>query len=256
MMPPASLCVVLHDVTPTTWASCRKVLDAIHAVAPVPLTLLAVPHYHRAPRDAAFEAALDTQLAAGNELALHGYLHLDDQPMRGPLDQLLRRSYTAGEGEFSRLGREEALRRLQAGIDWFDARGWPLDGFVAPAWLLSRGSWQALRTLPFRYTSTLRYLHALPQGERLTSQSLVYSTRSAWRRHLSIAWNDLLAHTQQSQPLARLELHPHDADDIRVRRAWQTILARQLLEREAMTTAAFVRAWQEPGRRAVISGSA
>ena len=47
-----------------------------------------------------------------------------------------------------------AMRLLHAGIDWFRCNGWPLHGFVAPAWLLGAASWQPLRDLGFDYTCT------------------------------------------------------------------------------------------------------
>jgi len=43
---------------------------------------------------------------------------------------------TPGEGEFWALSEREATRRIEAGVAWFRAQGWPLAGFVAPAWLL------------------------------------------------------------------------------------------------------------------------
>lgn len=242
--PPSSLCVVLHDVAPPTWPACRRVLAAVQEVAALPLTLLLVPHYHRAARDRDFEAQMSAYLAQGSELALHGYTHTDSLPVRHLGDRLRRRFYTAGEGEFSGLTHADALWRLWAGRTWFAEQGWPLHGFVAPAWLLSSGSWAAVRAQPFRYTSTLRYLHMLPERERLLSQSLVYSTRGAWRRALSLAWNTLLAGTQTQQPLIRLELHPGDADHPQIRRSWQALLERQLRERQAMTTISFIESWQ------------
>ena len=75
---------------------------------------------------------------------------------------LRRRVYTRGEGEFWALSEREATRRIEAGIAWFREHGWPLAGFVAPAWLLGPGAWQALATQRFEYTATLRELVHLP----------------------------------------------------------------------------------------------
>src|SRR5690606_449916 len=125
------------------------------------------------------------------------------------------------------------------------ANGWPLHGFVAPAWLLGRGAWAALEALPLQYTSTLRHLHALPQRQRLHAPGLTYSTRAAWRRVVSLCWNSLQAQRLSRRVLVRLELHPHDADHAYLRRSWQRILAEQLQCRRATTVTDFVRAWQE-----------
>lgn len=244
MMEP-SLCVVLHDVSPVTWAACQRVIDAVGEVAPVPMTLLAVPRYHGAPRDPAFEDLLTRRCECGDELALHGYTHLDDSRPSGVVDALRRRWYTAGEGEFASLRADDAAGRLLAGARWFQENGWPLYGFVAPAWLMSPGTWEALALLPLTYTATLRRLYALPRRHMLTSQSIVYSTRARWRRATSLMWNRALHHAgQDAQMLVRFELHPHDADYPIIRRSWQRLLAWHLQYRRAYTVADFVRQWQ------------
>ncbi len=116
-------------------------------VAQIPLTLLVVPAYHgECSAQPEFEQAMTAQLAAGHELALHGYFHLDPQVPSDVIDWFRRRIYTAGEGEFCGLSEEEARERLTLGARWFAAKGWPLAGFVAPAWLLGPGAWKALRT--------------------------------------------------------------------------------------------------------------
>ena len=243
-MPPG-LSVVVHDVAPATWDLCRRLMDAVHEVAPVQMTLLAVPRYHRQPHDERFDAWLAERLQGGDELALHGYTHWDDGQPQGWLDHLRRRVYTAGEGEFCALSCAQAMLRLTAGMRWFEQNRWPLHGFVAPAWLMSPGTWSALRALPLRYTCTLRQLVPLPESEPLTSQSLVYSTRSAWRRAMSRAWNPAVAATQRHRPLLRFELHPHDVAHPAVRRSWQRLLARHLLRRQPLTLAQAARSWQE-----------
>jgi predicted deacetylase len=251
------VCVVIHDVAPATWEACQRVIAAVGAVGPVPFTFLAVPRYHSQPRSPSFERDLGARVDCGDELALHGYFHQDDGVPRSGFDKLRRRWYTAGEGEFSALSREEASQRLAAGIRWFADNRWPLHGFVAPAWLMSDGTWQALGELAahssLSYTSTLRHVYALGAGSAdggvsvkprtLTSQSHVYSTRAGWRRACSVAWNRTLASVQTDTPLIRFELHPHDADYPGVLRNWQQLLAKQLERRKAVTVEGFVREW-------------
>lgn len=233
-MTPA-VAVVVHDAAPATQAACERLLACVRQVAAVPVTLLAVPRYHGAPSDTAFEAWLGAALARGDELALHGFTHRDDGRPRSLTDYARRRWYTAGEGEFAALSQDAATARLHAGWQWFAAHGWPLHGFVAPAWLMSKGTWDALQTTDFEYTCTLGSMVALPQRTRLQSQSIVYSTRSAWRRALSLPWNAALAQCQRHRPLLRFELHPHDADHAAVRRAWMRLLERALAQRQPVT---------------------
>lgn len=231
------LCVAIHDVAPVNWVACQRVLQAVREVADVPLSLLAVPHHHLRGSDPQMEAALSHLLARGHELVLHGYSHLDPGEPRNQWDHLKRRVYTDGEGEFCDLGRAEARSRIEAGARWFAGRGWPLHGFVAPAWLLSQGSWQALRDSPLRYTTTLSGVHALQTGASLPCEAMVFSTRSRWRRVASLARNAWVAHTWRQQRLVRFELHPHDADHPRIRQLWMRELAALSTQRQAVTLA-------------------
>jgi predicted deacetylase len=244
------LTVALHDVAPATWDRCARVMAAVREVADVPLTLLVVPAYHgRCSAQPAFEAQLGERLAAGHELALHGYFHCDPQTPSNLTDWVRRRVYTV-EGEFATLCEREACERIHLGQRWFAANGWPLAGFVAPAWLMSDGTWTALRSnRELSYTSTLTGLHLLPLVASLRAPCLTWSTRAAWRRVGSLAWNGTLVHAARSMPVVRLGLHPNDADDPAVRRSWQKCLGRLLEDRCAVTKAAFARAWGDSLRR-------
>ena len=235
------LCVVLHDVAASTRAACARTLSAVAEVAEVPVTLLAVPRYHGEKPTPELVDWLVARSRKGDELALHGWSHRDELAPAGALDRLRRRFYTRGEGEFWALSEREASRRIEAGVAWFREHGWPLAGFVAPAWLLGPGAWQALATQRFEYTSTLRELVHLPGRRSVKSQSVVYSTSSAWRRQSSLMWNAAVSRLEAGNPLLRLELHPRDADFAGVRRSWQKVLARALRDRRAVTVAEFMR---------------
>ena len=163
-----ALCVVIHDVAPATWPDCLRLLDAVREVADIPLTWLVVPRWHGgAARSPALDAALDRLLAGGHELALHGYTHLDTAVRADRWrDRFLRGVYTEGEGEFAALEAGEARRRIKLGLAWFDERDWPVHGFVAPAWLLGDGAWEAVRGYPFLYTTTWSHFHCLMPAER------------------------------------------------------------------------------------------
>jgi predicted deacetylase len=236
------LVVEIHDVAPATWPGVSRVLAAIGHVAPVPLSLLVVPtlhgdaHAHPPAPPAAFHAALDARRAAGDELVLHGLTHRDDGRPRAFRDRVMRRWYTAGEGEFSALSAAEASRRLGMGLAWFARAGWPVAGFVAPAWLAGPGTWQALRHTGLSYTATIDALHPLDGRAPIASRSLVWSTRAAWRRGASLAWNAALARRLRDARVVRIALHPADADHAAVRRQWQDLITRFLADRRAVTT--------------------
>jgi predicted deacetylase len=250
-----ALCVVIHDVADATLGDCDRVLGAIAEVAPVPLTFLAVPRYrHRRPTPA-FEQWLSARSAHGDELALHGYTHVDDRAPRNVLDRLRREHYTRGEGEFWSLPEADAAARLEAGVEWFRRNGWPLHGFVAPAWLLGEGAWRALRASSIGYTSTLRHIHLLSRPGRITSQSVVYSTSARWRRECSVAWARVVAAMLRGNPLMRLELHPHDADHPKIRLSWQRLLEAELKRRQPLTVAQLTARWRAPEKRGAMAAS-
>ncbi|MCC2972190.1 DUF2334 domain-containing protein [Massilia sp. IC2-476] len=244
--PAPALCVSIHDVAPATWDECARLAAALREVADIPLTWLVVPQYHRGGGDPVrMEAGLDEALARGDELALHGFTHLDTAP-RGPglSERFLRGTYSH-EGEFVALPANEAARRIQCGLDWFAARGWPVRGFVPPAWLMGEGAWQALRAFDFDYTTTFRRFHLLGSragaGSAATvlSPSLVYAARNRSGRLASPLLADVLALALARQPLIRLSLHPPDVRHPRLLRHAQATLARLLATRTALTKAGF-----------------
>ena len=208
----------------------------------MPLTLLVVPHYH-GDREVPVEYKrwLATRVARGDELALHGYTHVDEA--RAPAnvaDRVRRRVYTAGEGEFAQLTREEAAQRLALGRRWFAEQGWAVEGFVAPAWLVSAGTWQALRESDFTYTTTLSRFHVLNRRS-LYAPCVVYSTRSAWRRQCSRAWNAAVTAVFANRPLIRFGFHPADVRYPDVMAHSLKLLRKLLRDRAPLSKGAYAR---------------
>jgi predicted deacetylase len=192
---------------------------------------------------AEFVEWVEERLARGDEVALHGYTHRDEgYPPSRLHDRLRRAVYTAGEGEFAALTRDEAVERIERGRAWFAQRGWPLSGFVAPAWLVSDGTWEALQRFRFAYTTTLTQFHALEQRIVVRTPSLVYSTRSAWRRGASLGWNSALAAAGRHARCVRVGLHPADAQHGTVMRHALARIAQLARDRQTLTKAAFARA--------------
>jgi predicted deacetylase len=225
--------LVLHDVAPSTWAAYQPFVAAVDALGQVPMTWLVVPDFHRhnaLNAHPAFRRLLDERVARGDELALHGYFHDDQEPgPTTPRDWFMRRVYTH-EGEFYRLSRESALARLRAGIDVFQRYDWPLHGFVAPAWLMSDGTRQALRELPLSYTSDPQHLYRLPEFTAINAPGLVWSARSAWRRGLSKLVCEQREQRWCQAPVIRLGLHPVDMRHRFSRDYWLKTLERVLAE--------------------------
>jgi len=235
---PKGLCLVLHDVAPSTWKYYADFAAAVDRLGKIPLTLLVVPDFHRqgsVDRFPGFVAEIDKRLAREDEVVLHGYYHDDPGPCgTSPKDWLTRRVYTH-EGEFYRLGEPNALSRLQEGVALFGRLGWPLRGFVPPAWLLGADSRRAVQGLGLAYTSDIRGLIRLPDFRLEPAPTLVWSARSGWRRALSRQWNDGLLCRQRSAPLLRLGVHPVDLRHGPVYRYWLQTLQRLLESRSPCT---------------------
>jgi len=228
------LAISLHDVAPATWPECQTLLRLTDALR-VPVSLLVVPNYHRRGNlggDPAFVAALRARVARGDEIALHGFFHLDDGPApRSPTEWWRRRVLTDSEGEMAAIGVEEARERIERGIGALIAESLHPAGFVPPAWLLGAGSREALRRSSLRYTSTRDHLYPLPSFRPVRAPSLVYSTRSAWRRIVSAGWNERRRRGLRAEPLVRIALHPADARYPGVLGHWRRLMRSLLLER-------------------------
>ena len=213
-MRPPSLAVSIHDVAPSTWPECSRLLEVLDRLQ-LPATLLLVPRYH-GELPIAPGSALATQLrrrvARGDEVVLHGYFHLDDGPPPATvLEWLKRRALTASEGEFSALDEVTAGQRLRAGAACLARAGLEPAGFIPPAWLLGRAARQALERTGLAYTSTRDELIRLDDGQVSPAPSLVWSTRARWRRTASLLWNARRAEALAAAPLVRVALHPPDA---------------------------------------------
>jgi len=222
------LCVSLHDVAPATLPACREVLALLDGLHIGPVALLVVPDYHglgRADRDERFCDFLRARARRGDEIVLHGYIHRDpDAETRSLRDWLERRVSTDLEGEFARLERNVARARLLRGLAVLRSAGWQPCGFVAPAWLMSPGTCDALEGLPLRYYATRDSLCLLAGERRLHAPSLVVSTRSAWRRALSVPWNFATLARHLDAPVLRAALHPADVRHRSIEALWRRLL--------------------------------
>jgi len=240
------VCVSVHDVAPATWPQCQRLLEMLDTIGPLPVTLLVVPDFHHAGTvadHAPFVRAIETRLARGDEVALHGYFHLDEcPPPRTPGSWIARRILTRSEGEFAALDESEARRRIDDGLEMMRRLGWPVYGFVAPAWLLGAGARAAIAQFPLLYTTTRNHLYRLPDWQAASAPTLTYSARSGWRRALSRTIVEAQLVATRSQPLLRIALHPVDARHDTVLRHWREIVTRALSERLPVTKAAWAAA--------------
>jgi predicted deacetylase len=254
-----ALCIAVHDVAPATWPQCEVLFDLLRGLGAPPATLLVVPDYHRRgslEHNLGFIRTIDRRLAHGDEIALHGYHHLDDGPApHSPMEWLTRRVLTASEGEFSALTEHEAAIRIDAGLRLFERLQWKATGFVAPAWLLGDGARAALARTRLRYTSTHAHLEILGERRRIAAPAISASARSTWRRWSSRQWLGIARAAFRHEPLVRVALHPSDVGDARLLDAWRTLLAALLADRVALTKSAAIEKSSAPSVSAALAGT-
>lgn len=240
----APVCVELHDVAPSTWTLCTRILAMIDAVGPTPVSLLVVPDYHRLGRithHPHFLRAIDRRIARGDEVALHGLHHLDEGPVsRTPAEWMRRRVRTLSEGEFAATDRTITSERVARGLAEFVTAGWRTQGFVPPAWLLGREARIAVQGFAFSYIALRSALYRMPTWRAIGTTTLSYAAFSDWRRALSRPVLEYALHRAPRQLPLRLALHPVDAQHDEVLQHWRSLLTRALRDRTPMTAAAIV----------------
>lgn len=213
MKPVPGLLVSVHDVCPGNLANIEALLAHFQGL-PLRYTFLAVLRWHREIplwKNSHCLSFLRQRQEQGDEVAMHGFYHVDDEmPLRFGKDWLLRRLYTDGEGEFLPLGVRKAKARLHWGKEMLESLGFSVSGFVPPAWLLGEGGKEALLSSGFSYTSFFSGIQILPKGW-IQSSAITWSARSSLRVKTSLLFNKTRFFCLETPPLIRVALHPRDA---------------------------------------------
>jgi predicted deacetylase len=247
-----AVAITIHDASPATWHECRELLAMLDDAGAAPVSILVIPHYHHRARvaaDRAFVDAMHERLARGDELVLHGYYHVDDAPAPRTLRAWLdRRVLTRREGEFAALDAHAAAWRIGRGVALFERMGWPLAGFVPPAWLLSDGTRAALAQCAHRfdYVTVRGGMFHLPEWRFERIPNLCYSPDSRLRRLASAGLIRRELRRAKTAPLLRLSLHPQDARVPSVLRHWQRLVVDALAVRTPLTKGEWARRVKAP----------
>jgi len=258
-----SLVVSIHDVSTVTRKRVVEMLKDLQAVG-VPVTsLLVIPdHHHKGMIDAdptfvewlreltgqRQEQEKGQRHECKHEAVLHGFYHLRPTKQgEGLATKIITRSYTAGEGEFHDLSREDATALLLLGKAALEACGITPRGFIAPAWLLGNEAEIAVRERGFDYTARIGEVIDCKEERSFRARSMVYSVRAPWRRRVSLLWNELLAQSLKSAPLLRIGLHPPDWDHQSIRDHLLACIRRAVETRRVSTYARWLDQWRSSG---------
>lgn len=206
----------IHDVGPRFEREVDALAERIErATGSARFAMLVVPdHWDAAPisADPAFQRKLRSWADAGVEMFLHGWRHRDDSPPSGGLTGFKARHMTAGEGEFLKLDRAEAVRRMKAGRAVVeDAIGRPVAGFIAPAWLYSPGAHEALAELDFPLAED-HFRVWRPRGQQVLARGpvITWASRSRSRIASSLFFAGLARTALKPQRVVRIAVHPGD----------------------------------------------
>src|SRR5215470_5032675 len=231
--------VSLHDVAPSSQQTANIIISELARRGVSVCSLLVIPDYHHQglfTRDQQFVSWLRGLEADGHEIVIHGYFH--ERPCRAQesfRDKFVTRFYTQREGEFYDLTYDEALQRITAAQDEFRANGLKPQGFVAPAWLLSKEAELAARDAGMEYTTHLHKVCDLRAGSEFAARSIVYSVRRNWRRGISRICNATLFRYLEAMPLLRISIHPPDYSHPTIWRQVTHIIERAITSRTATT---------------------
>jgi predicted deacetylase len=211
--------VAIHDVTPafahqveTLWDICKT-----RGITPA---LFVVPSWHGqwpVEEDPRFCGWVRRLAAEGAEVFLHGERHDEVGAERTLWDTMRAFGRTDREAEFLTLPRAAARNRIARGLLRLRSAGLKPIGFVAPAWLSSRGAVEAVGDVGLRYSEDGTCIHVIGRG-RLKAPAIRWSARTLFRAHASVAVA-AAARATLREPLIRIALHPRDVRSAPVRRS-------------------------------------
>ncbi len=202
----------IHDVGPKFEAHVDQLVGILERhVGAAKFAMLVVPdHWDEAPLSAApaFQAKLRRWSDAGVEMFLHGWRHRDDARAKG----FAQKHMTAGEGEFSGLSAFDASARIVEGRKIVeDAIGRPVAGFIAPAWLYSKGALDAVRDDGFALAEDhLKVWQPVGGAVIARGPVITWASRSPWRIRSSLMVAAAARALPQALPTARIAVHPGD----------------------------------------------
>lgn len=213
---PSGMLVAIHDVTPA-WATETRLLWKLCREVGITPALFVVPSWHgrwQLLRYPSFVNWVRECQQSGAELFLHGERHDEEGLPRTMRDRWRALGQTAREGEFLTLGRDDALLRIARGLGLLRALDLKPIGFVPPAWLAHDWTHDVVREVGLHVSEDITGIRIHDAGAgrsiRRRAQAVRWSSRSAWRAHLSHAVSLWHYRRRHAHGLIRLALHPQD----------------------------------------------
>jgi predicted deacetylase len=209
------LVVSVHDISPSALPEVRWILERLDALDVRPRVLLVVPCQagrEDVRRSLELVQLLRAEVEAGSEIAMHGFTHRADGPLRGGLLTRLRARLAAGgTAEFASLELAEMQRRLGEGRAMLQEIGLQPAGFCAPAWLSPPELPPLLAAEGMRYLTTFTSVIDLQRGVRDFVPAAGYLGAPRTAEALTRLGSLLAGIPAARSPHRRVFLHPQGA---------------------------------------------
>ena len=208
-----ALVVSVHDVAPATFERSVRLVKILESRG-VRASLLVIPGVwkgHGPLSDDRFAAWLREVEGRGHEIIQHGLHHVAVHS-RGGLRTRLGHLIGRGCEEFWELSSSEAYELAREGRLRLSAVGIRPKGFIAPAWLASRGTMRALRELEFEFSTTHSRIVDLGSATSVRSFALSQRPGSSMTLFAAVIVRLLGFSIMRSGGVVRVAMHPDDLD--------------------------------------------
>jgi predicted deacetylase len=180
--------------------------------------------------DEQFQKWLAQMSSSSHEIVLHGLNHqMIEEPSTSSLKLISGRFFARGCQEFWALSKADAKALVSDGLNKLSSLGYKPSGFIAPGWLASIGTKQAISEIGFSYTTSHLQISDL-LFEKRHFASVICQRPNAPTTRLVMLTTTLLAEILMALRLPlRIAVHPEDLHDAKLRKRILKIISRAVV---------------------------
>ena len=227
-----SLIVSLHDVAPGSAETSRRWMELFDE-RNLAVSLLVIPGLWNGTEllaDEQFQKWLAQISSSSHEIVLHGLNHqMIEEPSTSSLKLISGRFFARGCQEFWALSKADAKALVSDGLNKLSSLGYKPSGFIAPGWLASTGTKQAISEIGFSYTTSHLQISDL-LFEKRHFASVICQRPNAPTTRLVMLMTTLLAEILMALRLPlRIAVHPEDLHDAKLRKRILKLVSRAVV---------------------------
>ena len=180
--------------------------------------------------DEEFQKWLAQISSSSHEVVLHGLNHkFTQEPSTSSLKLISGRFFARGCQEFWALSKADAKALVSDGLNKLSSLGYQPTGFIAPGWLASAGTTQAISEIGFSYTTSHLLINDLLFEKRHFAPVICQRPNSPTTR-LVMLMTTLLAEILMALRLPlRIAVHPEDLHDAKLRKLILKLVSRAVV---------------------------